>query len=163
MDMCYFIDDAMFLKVPYLNCQGKKENMSIYWGRPDAWWIEHNLVKVNSLALNLRYSYVNDACILRTSTLCVCVCVCVCVNTNLSIRGRLIRLIIYLENTSVLIPLAEILTLENMTRADVICSYGREGLRLYYLKLQNYSSQLLNKEACIAVSSLWRQRKNTPF
>lgn len=159
MDMCYFIDDAMSLKVHYLNIQGKKENMNIYWGRPGTSWIEHNLVKVNSLALNLRYSCVNEACILRTSTLCVCVCV----NTDLRIRGRLIRLIIYLEKTSVLIPLAAILTLGNMMRPDAIHSYGREGLGLYYLKLQNYSSQLLYKEACIVVSSLWRQRKNIPF
>lgn len=80
--------------------------------------------------------------------------VCVCVNTNLRIRGRLIRLIIYLEKTSVLIPLAVIPTLGNMMRVDVTHSYGREGLGLYFLKLQNYSSQLLYKEACIAVSSL---------
>lgn len=157
MDMCYFIDDAMSLKVQHLNCQGKRENMSIYWCRPGTWWIEHNLVKVNSLALNLRYSCVNEACILRTSTLRVCV------NTNLRIRGRLIRLIIYLEKTSVLIPLAVILTLGNMMRVDVTRSYGREELGLYFLKLQNYSSQLLYKEACIAVSSLWRQRKNIPL
>lgn len=95
MDMCYFIDDAMSLKVQHLNCQGKRENMSIYWGRPGTWWIEHNLVKVNSLALNLRYSCVNEACILRTSTLRVCV------NTNLRIRGRLIRLdYLFRENLS---------------------------------------------------------------